>query len=103
MESWMWYSTWLMPLREQSKSKAKYQQWIQQVLAQLRKETRQSQYLPEVAQPEVVVLEEETSVGFTEAAVVVVVKANRKARRQCQRDHARNTEGMGERRSIAWM
>ena len=99
----MWYSTWLMPLREQSKSKPRFQLWIQQVLAQLRKETQRSQYLPEVAQPEVVVLEEGASAGVTEAAVVVVVKANKKAKRVFQMVHARSTEGTEERHITAWI
>ena len=49
--------------------------------------------------------EGEVSTGVIEAAVVVVVvvKANREAMRQCQRGHAHNTEGMGERHFISWM
>ena len=99
----MRYSDSLMQLRKQQKSKVRCQQWRLQVLAQPKKETQQSQCLPEVAQPEVVAPEGEGTAEVLEAAVVVVVKANRKARRQCQRDHAHNTEGMGKRHSTAWM
>ena len=99
----MRYSDWLMQLRKQSKSKVRCQQWRLQVLAQPRKETQQSQCLPKVAQPEVEAPEAEVSAGVIEAAVVVVVKANRKAMRQCQRDHAHNTEGFVERHSTVWM
>ena len=104
MEKWMRCSDWLMPLKKQSTPKVRYQLWRLQVLAQPRMETQQqSQCFPEVAQPEVEALEAEVSAVVIAAAVVVVVKANRKARRQCQRDHAHNTEGMGERHSTAWM
>ena len=73
-------------------SKAKYQQWRLQVLAQARRQRQHlSQQLEEVEAPE-----EEVSAGAIEAAVGVVVKVNRKPVRVCQRDHAHNTSVMGE-------
>ena len=91
-----------MPSKGQPKSKARLQLWRQQVLAQHRKERARSQYSPEVAMPEVVVLEEGASVGVTEAVVVVVVKANKKAKRQFQTVLAHNTEDIAERHITAW-
>ena len=95
-----------MPSKGQPKSKARLQLWRQQVLAQHRKERARSQYSPEVAKPEVVVLEEGASVGVTGAAVVVavVVKVKaKKARKRFPKVLAHSTKGTEKRHIIAWM
>ena len=67
----------------------------------MREKTR-SQYSPEVALPEVGVLEEEASVAVTGAAVVVKVRV-KKARKRFLKVRVHNTRGTEERHIIAWM
>ena len=93
-----------MPSKGQPKSKARLQLWKQQFLVHHRREKARSQYSPEVAQPEVVVLEEGASVGVTGAAVVVAVVVKvKKAKRRFQKVLAHNTGDTEEKHIIAWM
>ena len=72
--------------------------------AQHKKERTRSQYSPEVAMPEVGVLEEGASVGVTGAAVVVAVKVRaKKARKQFLKVLVHSTKGTEESNIIAWM